>query len=92
MKKILLVDDAGTLLALEQVILASGGCQLITARDGEAAVRAALTHAPDLILLGLDVPKMEVYGRLRESAPVVQIAKPVHGPELLTRIKSLLGD
>jgi DNA-binding response OmpR family regulator len=41
------------------VILGSGGYQLITAKDGEAAVRAALTHAPDLILLDALPPKMD---------------------------------
>jgi two-component system KDP operon response regulator KdpE len=95
MKKILLVDDAGALLAVEQMIVAGGGYQLITARDGEAAVRAARAHAPDLILLDPDAPKMEgrdVRERLRETAPVVQVAKPIQGPELLARIKSLLDD
>jgi DNA-binding response OmpR family regulator len=67
-KTILLVDDSSTMLLMEQVVLGSGGFQLITARDGEAAIRAALTHAPDLILLDALLPKMdglEVCRRLR---------------------------
>lgn len=58
-KTILLVDDSNTMLLMEQVVLSSGGFQLITARDGEAAIRAALTHAPDLILLDALLPKMD---------------------------------
>jgi DNA-binding response OmpR family regulator len=58
-KKILLVDDSKTMLLMEQEVLGSGGYQLITARDGEAAIRAALTHAPDLILLDALLPKMD---------------------------------
>jgi DNA-binding response OmpR family regulator len=58
-KTILLVDDSNTMLLMEQVVLSGGGFQLITARDGEAAIRAALTHAPDLILLDALMPKMD---------------------------------
>jgi len=69
-KKILLVDDSSTMLMMEQMVLSSGGYQLITAKDGEAAVQAALTHQPDLVLLDVVMPKMdgfEVCRRLRES-------------------------
>ena len=51
-RKILLVDDAGSLLLLEKAALESAaGYQVLAAKDGEAGVRAALTHRPDLILL-----------------------------------------
>jgi DNA-binding response OmpR family regulator len=58
-KTILLVDDSNTMLLMEQVVLSGGGFQLITARDGEAGIRAALTHAPDLILLDALMPAMD---------------------------------
>lgn len=58
-KTILLVDDSSTMLLMEQVVLSGGGFQLITARDGEAGIRAALTHAPDLILLDALTPAMD---------------------------------
>jgi len=58
-KKILLVDDAGTMLLLEQMVLHSPGSQILMAKDGEAGVRAALSHRPDLILLGTDLPRMD---------------------------------
>jgi len=58
-KTILLLDDSNTMLLMEQVILGGGDYQLITTRDGEAAIRAALTHAPDLILLDTLLPRMD---------------------------------
>ena len=79
-KKILLVDDTGTMLLMEQMIL-GGGWQLVTAGGGEAALQAAFTHAPDLILLDLTLPRMdgfEVCRRLRahertRATPIVLV-------------------
>jgi DNA-binding response OmpR family regulator len=69
-RKILLVDDSTTLLLLERMVLDGVGCQILVAKDGEAGVRAALAHRPDLILLdaGLlpDVPA--VCRQLRDQA------------------------
>lgn len=67
-KKILLVDDASTMLLLERMVLAGPRCQILSAKDGEAGVRAALAHRPDLIFLGTDLPRMaasEVCRQLR---------------------------
>lgn len=58
-KKILLVDDSSTMLLMEQVVLGSSGYQILTAQDGEAGIRAALAHRPDLILLDAVMPKMD---------------------------------
>ena len=122
-RKILLVDDAGTLLLLEQVVLHSAGYQILAARDGEAGVRAALAHRPDLILLDVDPPGMEVSEVCRQlraheatrAIPVLLLAprgkdkekiveggfpsgcegciiKPIDPNELLSKVRSLLGD
>ena len=69
-KKILLVDDAKTVLMMEQMILNQPEFQLITAHDGEQAVELALAEAPDLILLDVIMPNMtgiEVLERLRSE-------------------------
>ena len=57
-KKILIVDDSQVFRELEQVLLGHQGFELITAGDGVEAVRKALSEAPDLILLDLQMPVM----------------------------------
>src|SRR4051812_36747002 len=58
-KKILLVDDSVTTLLLERVILGeSPHLTLLTAGDGEEAVRVALKEKPDLILMDVMMPRM----------------------------------
>ena len=80
-KKILLVDDSSTMLLMERMVLAGGGYELISARSGTEAVQAALTEAPDLILLDIAMPEMdgfEVCRRLRangstRSTPIILV-------------------
>lgn len=57
-KKILLVDDANTILMIEKMIL-KNDYDLVTARDGEEAITSALSERPDLILLDVVMPKMD---------------------------------
>jgi DNA-binding response OmpR family regulator len=57
-KKILLVDDSNTILMMEKLILGNGPYDLITANNGEEAVRKATDLQPDLILLDVIMPKM----------------------------------
>jgi CheY-like chemotaxis protein len=67
-KKILLVDDADTVLLMEKMILDKRGYDFVTARDGEEAIQKALEERPDLILMDILMPKMngvEACKRLR---------------------------
>lgn len=57
-KKILLVDDAETILMMERMILNKAGYELITAKDGQEAVTKAVAERPDLILMDVVMPKM----------------------------------
>ena len=124
-RKILLVDDAGSLLLLERAVLQSAaGYQILAAKDGEAGVRAALAHRPDLILLDGEPPGMaasEICRQLRShettrAIPILLLAprgtevpqkkarrgfpfgcdgsiiKPFEHNELLSKVRSLLGD
>lgn len=83
-RKLLLVDDSTTLLLLERMVLASSEYQILAAKDGEAGIRAALAHRPDLILLGTIQPKMsasEVCLQLRahettRTIPILLVAPP----------------
>ena len=57
-KKILLVDDAATILMIERIILGKSYV-LVTATDGEEAIAAAAREKPDLIILDIVMPKMD---------------------------------
>ena len=92
MKKILLVDDSSTMLLLERLVLDSSGCQILTARDGQAGVRAALAHRPDLILLeGVEVGRQLQAHEATREIPTLLATRPTDDNELLSKVKNLLG-
>ena len=64
-KKILIVDDSSTILMMEKFILRNDPYVLITATDGEEAVRKAVTDQPDLILLDVIMPRMNGFEACR---------------------------
>lgn len=64
-KKILLVDDSQTVLLMEKMILSKGPYAVVTANDGEEAVRKAAAEKPDLILLDVIMPKMNGFEACR---------------------------
>jgi PleD family two-component response regulator len=64
-KKILLVDDADTILMMQRMIL-NKSYDLVTAKDGEEAVAKAEAEQPDLILLDVVMPKMGGFEACRE--------------------------
>lgn len=71
-KKILLVDDAGTILMMERMIL-TNEYETVTAKDGQEAIRVALQEKPDLILLDVMMPNMngfEACKHIRASAEI----------------------
>jgi len=119
--RILLVDDANTVLLIEKMILGRGNYELLTARDGVEALETARRERPDLILLDLVMPRMDGLGvldALRDDGvtaaiPIIMvttrseernvstafargctdyIVKPINGIELLTKVRSYLGE
>ena len=64
-KKILLVDDSSTILMMEKFILRNDPYVLVTASDGEDAVRKAESERPDLILLDVIMPRMSGFEACR---------------------------
>ena len=120
-KKILLVDDAETILMMERMILNKAGYELITAKDGQEAVTKAVAERPDLILMDVVMQKMngfEACKQLRgqdttKAIPIIMvttrgeaesvesgfesgcddyITKPINGLEVLSKVKSALGE
>lgn len=70
MKTILLVDDSRLLRLANERALVRAGYSVVTAADGEEAVRAAFEKAPDLIILDMLLPKLSgpaVLRSLRKS-------------------------
>jgi len=55
---VLVVEDEASVREIEQRILISGGLATIAASDGQEALKLALAHRPDLILLDLMMPGM----------------------------------
>ncbi len=80
-KKILLVDDSGTILMMEKMILAREPYELVTAKDGREAIQKVQEERPDLILLDVvmpDVTGFQVLDRLRsdeatKATPVILV-------------------
>lgn len=57
--KILIVEDNEENLKLFKIIVESGGHATILARDGEEAVETAKREIPDIILMDIQMPKMD---------------------------------
>jgi two-component system, OmpR family, phosphate regulon response regulator PhoB len=75
-QRILLAEDDRFLQKAAGAKLRQEGFTVLTAADGEEALRVARTEAPDLVLLDLIMPKLqgfEVLRRLKEDAATVHI-------------------
>jgi CheY-like chemotaxis protein len=57
-KKILIVEDNSDYRELQTLIIRRLGYEVIDADNGAAAIKEALARQPDLILMDLDMPKM----------------------------------
>ena len=55
--KILVVDDDATIRELAEELLTSAGYNVLTARDGEEALRLVCDEHPDLILLEAEIAR-----------------------------------
>ena len=64
-QRILLAEDDRFLRKAAEATLRQRGFSVLTAADGEEALRVARSDAPDLILLDLIMPKMQGFEVLR---------------------------
>lgn len=72
-RKILIVDDDPHIRQLLAFAFGKAGLEALEARDGEAALEAVAAHAPDLVVLDINMPRMdglEVCRRLRAEGDV----------------------
>jgi DNA-binding response OmpR family regulator len=82
--RILIVDDEPIVAEVLEKYLRREGFEVAIARDGEAAVAAALADKPDLVLLDLMLPRLdglEVFRRIRAQQPVPVIMLTAKGEE-----------
>lgn len=59
MKKVLVVDDEKTTLAIVEAILEDNGYSVIVALNGTEGLMKARSHQPDAIVLDRQMPKMD---------------------------------
>lgn len=79
---ILLVDDDRRILELLEIAFAAHGFRVLTAPDGDAAIKCVLIERPDLLVLDVRLPKksgLEVCEWLRRdpddpSVPVIMVS------------------
>jgi chemosensory pili system protein ChpA (sensor histidine kinase/response regulator) len=64
-KKVLMVDDQPFILTMGQEILERHGFTVVTAKNGEEAINLAKTLLPDVILLDIEMPKMNGFEACR---------------------------
>ena len=65
MAKILVVDDDARNLRLAVTVLEQAGHEVLSAEDGAEGIEAALAHAPDLVLMDVQMPGMDGVSALR---------------------------
>ena len=82
---VLVVDDSITVRRVTQRLLERNGMRVLTARDGMDAITLLQDHVPDVILLDIEMPRMdgyEVAGHLRNdprlrAVPIIMITSRV---------------
>ena len=65
-RRVLLAEDNRVNQKLAAILLRQRGFEVITVEDGEAAVDAFAREAPDLILMDIQMPRMDGYAAMTE--------------------------
>lgn len=65
MARILVVDDDARNLRLAVTVLEQAGHEVLSAEGGAEGIEAALAHAPDLVLMDVQMPGMDGISALK---------------------------
>ena len=65
-RKVLLIDDDEDDIVFLEEVLSGHEIEVATARDGEAGLKRAKADRPDLIVLGVQMPKKDGFATLHE--------------------------
>jgi DNA-binding response OmpR family regulator len=96
MTSVLVVDDERALVGMVASLLGEEGYEVVTAYDGETALRRHAEESPDLVILDRKLPKIsgdEVCKRIRanSSTPILMLTGE-RGPEERVRLLDLGAD
>jgi two-component system, OmpR family, response regulator len=75
-KRILIVDDDALVRSSLAAVLHCEGYEAYGADDGRAAIKSAIEHNPDLVLLDLNMPNMDgwtAFTKLEETRPLIPV-------------------
>ncbi len=95
MTRVLIVEDYPSLQMQYKIVLESEGYEVWVAKDGEEALRLAMAHEPDLILLDLLLPKegglefLRAYDTQKHSHVRVVVFSNMASPELYEEAQKL---
>jgi two-component system cell cycle response regulator DivK len=86
---ILIADDRPSSRELLRTVLERAGYDVIEAEDGEAALAQARSHLPNLILLDMQMPRLDGYGVLEQLRAEPRFAQL---PVLALTASAMVGD
>ncbi|GAV32155.1 MAG: response regulator [Anaerosomatales bacterium] len=89
MSKVLLVEDNPQNRYLLTFLLERSGYEVVTAEDGEAAIEAVPAYLPDVILMDVQLPKLDGYEATRRIKADERFARI---PILALTAHSMKGD
>ena len=75
-RRILIVDDDALVRSSLAAVLHCEGYEVYGAEDGKAAIKAAIDHQPDLVLLDLNMPSMDgwtAFTKLENVHPLIPV-------------------
>jgi CheY-like chemotaxis protein len=76
-KRLLVVDDEEAFRYVIRHIAQDAGFDVVEAHDGEAGLQAARTRTPDVVILDLQMPRMDGYAMLSALTEGQRTAPPV---------------
>ncbi|MBI4212799.1 MAG: response regulator transcription factor [Chloroflexi bacterium] len=91
--RILIADDDASLVRVLRLALARDGYEIVTAGDGETALKLFQTESPDLIVLDAALPRLDgftVTERIRANSPDIPIMMLTARDVVLDRLASLV--
>lgn len=88
-KRILVVEDQEDNRRIVRDLLTSVGFEMVEATTGEEGVRQAKLHAPDLILMDIQMPVLDGYEATRQIKAVPELR---HIPIIVVTSYAMSGD